>query len=61
MKKYYAVFSKRGMWAELLKGPRGGTKRISIFAKDQAEKTAVMLSKEHKQQYWIEEVTITRV
>jgi hypothetical protein len=58
MNRYYAIFSSRGLWVEVVKGPKGGTKRVVLTGKDEAEKRAAELAVDHKRKYWVEEVTL---
>lgn len=54
----YAVYSKRGIYTEITKGPRGGTKQVVLTGKELAEKKAAELSQAHKRRHWVEEVEV---
>ena len=55
---FYGIYSKRGLWVEALKGPKGGTKKITLYYKSTAEKKAQEMSEAHKLKYWASPVTI---
>lgn len=57
MKKYYAIYSKRGIWVQL----QLGEKMVILHGKKLAQDIADELSVEHKQKYWVEQVKITKV
>lgn len=61
MTDYYAIFSSRGLWVEVVKPESkkaSGTKRIILTGKAEAEKRAAELSREHKRKYWAERVEL---
>lgn len=58
MNTYYGIFSSRGLWVEVVKGAKGGTKRVVLTGQAEAEKRAAELSKEHKRKYWVERVEL---
>jgi hypothetical protein len=59
MNRYYGIFSSRGLWVEVVKGAKGGTKRVVLTGREEAEKRAHELSTEHKRKYWVEEVKLS--
>lgn len=63
MNRYYAIFSSRGMWIEVLKPKskkESSTKVLTLFGRATAEKRAAQLATEHKRKYWVEEVTVAK-
>lgn len=60
MNHYYAIFSSRGLWVEVVKTGKVGKKRVLLTGREEAEKRAEELSIEHKRKYWAEEVTIAK-
>jgi len=59
--KLYGIYNKRGLWMEIVKGPKGGMKRVMLFGKAEAEKKAEKLASDHKLGYWVREVLVTEV
>lgn len=56
--KLYGIYSKRGLWVEIIKGKKGGVKRVTLFGREEAEKRAAALSTEHKQAFHAKQVTL---
>lgn len=58
MTEFYAIYSSRGIWVEVVKKGKTGTKRLILGGKAETEKRALELSREHKRKYWAQAVSI---